>query len=188
MPSTETAAEATPQSDASTTETTPTTTPDEPLGEPGKRALEAERQARKTAEKQASELAAKVKEFEQAQLNEAERLSAQLQEAKDAARRAESEALRLRIASEIQLPGDLLEFLTGDDEEEIRERADKLKAATAAANAPRAPQPDPSQGAKPGGQGPSQLSRADLARMSPQEIEAARQEGRLADLLAGNTH
>lgn len=34
---------------------------------------------------------------------------------------------------------------------------------------------------------PSQLSRADLARMSPQEIEAARVAGRLDDLMSGKT-
>lgn len=180
--------EVVPPSDASTTEATTETTTDEPLGEPGKRALDAERQARKAAERQANDLAAKVREFEQAQLSETERLNAQLAEAQANAAKAQSEALRLRVASESHLPAELFEFLTGDTEEEVRAKAEKLKAATAAANAPRAPQPDPSQGAKPGSTGPSQLSRADLARMTPQQIEAARQEGRFADLLAGNAN
>lgn len=37
------------------------------------------------------------------------------------------------------------------------------------------------------GSGPKQLTRADLAGMSPQEIEKARREGRLVNLLTGKT-
>lgn len=174
-----------PSSVATATEPEVKDAPEEPLGEPGKRALDAERQARKTAEKQAAELAAKVKEYEQAQLSETERLNAQLAEAQALAAKAQAEAVRLRVATEMQLPVELHEFLTGDSEEQVRAKAEKLKAATAAANAPRAPQPDPSQGARPGSTGPAQLTRADLAQMTPYQIEEARQEGRLNDLLAG---
>ena len=171
---------------APTSSDTPTPVPDETqLGDSGKRALDAERAARKAAERQVTELANKVKAFEQAQLSETERLTAQLQEAEATAEKATAEALRLRIANEVQLPPDLQEFLTGTTEEEVRAKAAKLKAATAAQASPRAPAPDPSQGAKPAASGPSQLTRADLARMSPQEIDKAAQEGRLNDLLTG---
>ena len=57
--------------------------------------------------------------------------------------------------------------------------------ATAAATGPRQPAPDLTQGAKQGGTGTDQLSRADLARMTPQEIVAAQEAGRFNDLMAG---
>lgn len=156
----------------------------ETLGEGGKKALEAERAARRAAEKTAADLAAKVKEFEDSQKSEAERLASQLAEAEAKAARAEAEALRLRIAAETDLPADLHEFLVGNDEDDLRAKAEKLKAATAAAGAVRRPQPDPTQGAKPDGTGPSQLTRADLARMKPDEINEALEAGRLTELLA----
>lgn len=130
------------------------------------------------------ELEAKVKAFEDAQKSEAERLADEVQRAKSEAATAKAESLRLRVAAETGLPADLHEFLSGDDEEQVRAQAQKLLAATAAATAPRTPAPDPTQGAKPGGTN-TQLTRADLARMTPQEIVAAQESGRLADLMAG---
>lgn len=167
---------------------TPDTAPDTPdtpdLGDGGKKALEAERRARRQAEKAANDLAAKVKSYEDAQKSETERLTEQLEQYKATAAKAEAETLRLRVAAESGLPADLHEFLVGSDEDELRAKAQKLMAATAAATAPRAPAPDPTQGAKPG-QGTAQLTRADLARMTPQEIVAAQESGRLDDLMAG---
>lgn len=165
---------------------TPDTTPDTPdtpdLGDGGKKALEAERRARRQAEKAASEYAAKVKAYEDAQKSETERLTEQLEQYKATAAKAEAETLRLRVAAESGLPADLHEFLVGSDEDELRAKAQKLMAATAAATAPRAPAPDPTQGAKPG-QGTAQLTRADLAGQSLEWIEAQRAAGRLNDLL-----
>lgn len=138
------------------------------------------RRERKTRQ----ELEAKVKAFEDAQKTEAERMADQLQTLKAEAAAAKAEALRLRVAAESGLPADLHEFLVGDDEEQVRAQAQKLMAATAAATAPRTPAPDPTQGAKPGAVN-SQLTRADLARMTPQEIVAAQESGRLDDLMAG---
>lgn len=165
---------------------TPDTTPDTPdtpdLGDGGKKALEAERRARRQAEKAANDLAAKVKAYEDAQKSETERLTEQLEQYKANAAKAEAETLRLRVAAESGLPADLHEFLVGSDEDELRAKAQKLMAATAAATAPRAPAPDPTQGAKPG-QGTAQLTRADLAGQSLEWIEAQRAAGRLNDLL-----
>ena len=145
--------------------------------------MAAERKARRDAEKRASDSEAKVKEFEQQKLSEQERLTQQLEEAKAAAATAQAEALKLRIAAETDLPADLHEFLVGADEAELRAKAEKLKAATAAGT--RRPQPDPSQGAKPGSvNGPSQLTSADLASMSTDQINTALEEGRLSDVLA----
>lgn len=165
-----------------TPDTAPEATDTPDLGDGGKKALEAERRARRQAEKAANDLAAKVKSYEDAQKSETERLTEQLEQYKATAAKAEAETLRLRVAAESGLPADLHEFLVGDDEDQLRAKAQKLMAATAAATAPRAPAPDPTQGAKPG-QGTAQLTRADLAGQSPEWIEAQRAAGRLNDLL-----
>lgn len=166
-----------------------TDTPDTPpeLGQSGEKALKAERAARRAAEKAANEAMAKVKAFEDAKKSESERLAEQLQQLKTEAATAKAEALRLRVAAASGLPADLHEFLVGDDEESVRAQAQKLMAATAAASAPRSPAPDPTQGAKPGAAGSSQLTRADMARMTPQEIVAAQESGRFDDLMAGRS-
>lgn len=154
---------------------------DKPLGESGVSALKAERKARRDAEKRSADFEARLREIE-------DREKTELQKANEAADRFRAEAeqraaelARLKVASDTGLPADLVEFLTGTDEDTLRAQAAKLAAATAA---PRTPQPDPGQGAKP--DGVSQLSRADLAGMSPADIDRARVEGRLDALLAGN--
>ncbi len=167
-----------------TPDTTPEATDTPDLGDGGKKALEAERRARRQAEKAANDALAKVKAYEDAKKSDTERLAEQLEQLKAEAATAKAESLRLRVAAESGLPADLHEFLVGSDEDELRVKAQKLMAATAAATAPRAPAPDPTQGAKPG-QGTAQLTRADLARMTPQEIVAAQESGRLDDLMAG---
>lgn len=73
--------------------------------------------------------------------------------------------------------------------------ADAIKAAVeanprlgAAPADPKAPAPNPAQGSSASGApGDAQLTRSDLERMSPQEIEKARKEGRLNDLLGIKT-
>lgn len=139
--------------------------------------LAQERKARK-------QLEAQIQQYEDAKKSEAERLADQLQQFKTEAATAKAEALRLRIAAESGLPADLHEFLVGDDEEAVREQAKKLLAATNTAADPRRPAPDPTQGAKPG-TGDGQLTKADLARMTPQQIVEAQTAGRLDDLMAG---
>ena len=107
------------------------------LGDPGKKALAAERKARRDAEKALADMQAKVKEFEQRDLSETERLNQQLAEAQATAATATAEALRLRIAAEVGLDPELHEFLDGiTDEEQMRARAQKL-AAKAGAPVPK---------------------------------------------------
>lgn len=158
---------------------------DEPLGDGGKKALDAERRSRRAAEKQLNELASKIREYEDRDKSEAERLAARLAEAEQEALAARSEALRLRVAADVGVSAELLEFITGTDEDTVRAQAEKLMAATAAKPA-SVPKPDPTQGAKPGGT-PGQLTRADMAGMKPEEINKALLEGRFADLLSGRT-
>lgn len=129
-----------------------TETPETPdLGDAGKKAIEAERRARKAAEKQANELAAKVKEFEDASKSESEKAAARAEAAEDRAKTAEAKALRLEIADELQVPKEFREFLTGTDEDTIRGQAEKVLTALTAATAGQrtTPRPDPTQGAKP---------------------------------------
>jgi hypothetical protein len=152
------------------------------LGDGGKKALDAERKARREAEKAAAALAAKVKEFEDSQKSELEKAAARAEAAEKAAAQAQAEALRLKVAAETGLPADLHEFLTGGDEESLRAQADKLKAATAAGRT--TPRPDPTQGAKPAA-ADGQLTKVDLASMSPEQINQALEAGRLRDVLAG---
>lgn len=139
--------------------------------------LAQERKARK-------QLEAKVQEYEDSKKSESERLTEQLQQFKAEAANAKAEALRLRVAAESGLPADLHEFLVGDDEESVRSQAQKLLSATNTAADPRRPAPDPTQGAKPGS-GDGQITKADLARMTPQQIVDAQNAGRLDDLMAG---
>lgn len=110
------------------------------LGDAGKKALAEERKARRDAEKALNAEKAKVKAFEQRDLSEQERMTQQLAEATARAEKAETDALRLRIANEEGLGSDLLEFLDGTaDEEQMRARAKKLKAAMAVAPPPTPP-------------------------------------------------
>lgn len=169
---------------------------DAPLGEAGQKAYYAEKERRRklaasldAANAKLRELEAaqaKLREYEDRDKTEAERLAARLAEAEQEAQSARSEALRLRIASETGVPADLLEFITGTDEETARQQAEKLMAATKPAGQAAVMKPDPTQGAKPNGS-IGQLTRADLASMTPDEINKALTEGRLSDLLAGRT-
>ena len=115
------------------------------LGDGGKKALQAERDARKQAEKTAAELTARLKEFEDSKLSELER--AQKEAAENAAElaRLRSENVRNKVAIDKGVPADLVEFLTGDTEGDIAAKADLLLARL---NTPGTPKPDPSQGAK----------------------------------------
>ena len=158
------------------------TPPADDLGDAGKKALAAERAAKRAAEKQVAELAAKVKEFEDASKSEAEKAAARAEAAEKALADMTAKAARLEVVTELGVPADLAEFLTGSDPESLRAQAQKLLAATAASRSPRTPQPDPSQGAKPGAS-VAQLSRTDLKGMSPEAIAEAKAAGRLDDLL-----
>jgi hypothetical protein len=175
-----------------TATTAPATEPDvqpeaapDDLGDAGKRALEAERKARRAAEKAAAEAAAKVKQYEDAQKTEAERLAAKVAELEATAAKAQAEAARQRIVNETGIPADLADLITGDTEDVMRATAERLKAYI-----PPVPKFGPvDTGPKNVADSglPKQLTRADLAGMSPDQIKAARVAGQLADLMAGKT-
>lgn len=159
----------------------PANTPGEPLGEPGLKALQAERDARKKAEKAAAEALQRVEQFEERDKSDLERATERASKFEAELAEIKAENLRMRVAAETQLPANLQKFLSGSDEGSLREQAQELLAATAS-DGKRRPQPDPAQGARPPEPGKSQLTRADLVGKSPEWINEQRLAGRLDEL------
>lgn len=122
----------------------PEQTPEE-LGEPGKKALTAEREARKQAERKAAEYEARLKEIEDANLSELEKAQREAAEARETLARIQRDADRNRVALEKGVPSDLIEFITGDTAEDMAAKADLLVSRLNAT--PSAPKPDRTQGA-----------------------------------------
>lgn len=142
--------------------------------------LRAEAAKYRTDAKANAEAAKRLAEIEEANKTEAQRQAEQLQKLQQ-----ENEALRLanlkaQVAASKGVPADLL---SGSSEDELNAAADALLAFKGSA-APAAPD----FGAGDRGDGPAQpkqLSRADLARMTPDQIVAADEAGQLDDLKAG---
>lgn len=119
---------------------------DESLGEGGKKALKAEREARTAAEKQAAELKAKLDKIEAANMSELERAQKAAQDAQEIAAKATLEAMRFRIAAEHGITANAELILTAPDEATMRQQAALWTQREAAA--PTAPKPDLTQGAQ----------------------------------------
>jgi glycerol-3-phosphate dehydrogenase len=119
---------------------------DAPLGEGGKKALEAERNARKAAEQVAADFKKRLDEIEAANLSDLEKAQKQAQEAQEAATKATADAARFRIAAKHGISDEDADlFLHGTDAETLERQAAALVART-----PNGPKPDHSQGAKGG--------------------------------------
>jgi hypothetical protein len=127
----------------------------EALGDPGKAALTAEREARAAADKKAAELQAQLDEVERAKMSDLERAQADAKAAQEAASKATAEALRYRIAAAHGIdttpgpngePSDAETFLTAADEAGMTSQAQRLAARTSAQGAPTFPRPDLTQG------------------------------------------
>jgi len=117
---------------------------DETLGEGGKKALKAEREARTKAERAAAELQAKLDKIEAANMSDLERAQKEAADAKAAAAKAVTDALRFRVAAQHGISEEDAElFLTGDDADTLTKQATRLKERT-----PTSPKPDPTQGAQ----------------------------------------
>ncbi|WP_406234940.1 hypothetical protein [Nocardia sp. NBC_01009] len=114
---------------------------DDGLGDGGKKALEAERLARKEAEKAQKAAEAKVKTFEDAQKSDAQKQAERLAELETEAATAKHEALRFKYAAKHQLSDEDAEtFLTGADEATIAKQAARLAELVAGGATPK-PQP-----------------------------------------------
>lgn len=143
---TETAPAAAPQQPAPPAP--PATTSDEPLGEAGKAALEAERKARKDAERQLRELNERLQAFEDKDKSELERAQARLAELEKSYAAEQQQRLRLQVATAHGITSDDLVLLTGSTEEELVAQATRiaaLNANRAAATAAPAFAPNPAQ-------------------------------------------
>lgn len=117
------------------------------LGDPGKKALSEERNARKAAEKAAATLQAQLDEIKKSQMSDLEKAQTTAQEFQQAAEQARAEALRWRIAAKHGISDEDAEtFLTGSDEETLTRQAARLSALNT--TAPATPKPDLSQGGR----------------------------------------
>lgn len=117
---------------------------DEPLGEPGKKALDAERSARKAAEKATADLQTKLDEINRANESAIERAQREAKEAQEAAAKATADAVRFRVAAKHGISDEDADlFLTGTDADTLERQAARLVERT-----PSTPRPDPTQGAK----------------------------------------
>lgn len=97
------------------------------LGDAGKRALDAERKARKAAEKRAQDAEAKVKQAEDAEKTEVQRLTDLVDELKKRAEEAEAKALRFTIAAAKELSLAQARRLVGSTQEELEADADAMR-------------------------------------------------------------
>lgn len=118
----------------------------EPLGEGGKKALAAEREARKTAEREKAELQSQLDAINAEKMSDLEKAQAATQAAEQAAAKATREALRYRYAAKHGISDEDAElFLTGETEEQVAAQAERF--ATHVSSAPSgSPKPDLTQG------------------------------------------
>jgi hypothetical protein len=103
------------------------------LGDPGKRAIDSMKRERNAARKESQALITKLKEYEDRDKTDTQRLQEALDEAKGRATKAESGALKLQTAIDRAPDGASMtqiravaKRLSGDTEEELQSDADEL--------------------------------------------------------------
>lgn len=127
------------------------------------------------------EKARRLDEIEESNKSEAEKASERLAAAEAEAAEAKAKNLRLGVALEHNLSTDDIALLEGITDEGIM-RA--LAARLAPTPGVRVPAPNPGQGSSPSAGAPAgQISRDELAGMSPEKINKALADGRLDGLL-----
>lgn len=158
---------------------------DEPLGGPGLKALQAEREARAEAERKLAVFEAAQDEAEKAKLSDIERATTEAAEARKEAEAAKAEALRLRIAAKhgISDEEDMELFLTGTDEATLTRQAERLAARVATPGTPKA---DPSSGAKSGVESHSVADQIAAAEKDGDRAAASRLKAQQLGALANN--
>lgn len=115
--------ETTQAAEPTSTETETQGDPAADLGEGGKKALDAERAARKAAEKAASDLQAKLDEIGRANESALDKAQREAQEFREQAQQAALEAIRFRIAAETGITDNVDLILTAPDEDTMRRQA-----------------------------------------------------------------
>ena len=180
----------------------PTPEPDDALGDAGRRALQAERDARKAADKKAKDLEAELDQLRRAQMTDNERAIAEAEErgrktaTSEVAQRLAAAEIRASLTGIVPDPGAIVEDLnlakyvtdTGDvDVAAVAKLREKYEG-FASKPKPGAPSPGAGDGGPRGGPpAPDQLTQADLDRMLREkrhdEIAQARREGRFNQLM-----
>lgn len=97
------------------------------------------RAALKKANKEAETLRLRLKEFEDRDKTEAQKLLERAETAERAVEQARTEALRSKVAATKGLPADLHEFLTAATEDDLNAQADRLLARIAPPDTQRVP-------------------------------------------------
>ena len=111
-------------------------TPD--LGDAGKKAISEERAARKSAEKAQADLAARLKQFEDRDKTDTQRLTEERDALKAERDLSRVEATRLRLGIRYKLGEDDLDFIGAGSDDEMESRAKRYSERVAAAVAPPA--------------------------------------------------
>lgn len=123
--------------------------PEDELGDAGKRALKAEREARKAAEKRAADAEALIKAAEDAEKSEVERLQGQVNDLTRQAGAATARADRFEVAAAKGLSIAQARRLVGSTREELEADADEMRSELGLDREParRAPREDLKSGA-----------------------------------------
>jgi len=125
--------------DTSTTTDATTATEDKPtndLGDAGKKALSEERAARKSAEKERDAHAARIKEFDDRDKTESQRLTEERDALKVERDTNRQEATKLRLGLRYKLAEDDLDFLGSGTDEQMEGRAKRLSERSSALGKP----------------------------------------------------
>lgn len=117
----------------------PATPGEDALGDPGKAALQAERTAKKAAEKKAADLESRLRAIEDKDKTDLERAQSRLAELERDFAAEQQQRLRLQIATAHSISADDLVLLTGSSEDELTAQAARI----AALRAQQAPSPLP---------------------------------------------
>lgn len=141
------------------------------LGDAGKRALQAERDARTAEKKRADTAEAKLADIEKSQMTEQQRIEKERDDAKSAASGATMKLGQYEAAAEAGLPLSWAKRVTGDTPAERLADAKAMAADLAAKANGGKPKPDPSQG-KGAGDG----ARASSVQQARDDYLASRQK------------
>lgn len=119
---------------------------DKPLGENGEKALKAERDRAKAAERERDALKTQLDKIAEASLTELEKAQKEASEYKVTAEKAVVESLRFRIAAEAGIAEDVDLILTAPDEDTMRRQAALWSSRSQKSDSPAGPRPDLTQG------------------------------------------
>lgn len=147
------------------------------LGDAGRRAIEAERKARRDAEarlkariKELEPLASKAKELEDSTKSEAQRLADERDAHRSRAERAEQDLLRLRVALRKGLTETQAKRLVGASEEDLEADADELLASFRPASGDEPPAVEKPAGRPKEKLRPGAVPDAESVELNPQKL------------------